>query len=109
MATETVDGTTVALEGIDDVHGGNSLAMGVLSVGGSVAKDLLEELAKGSTALGVNLSRDALHTTTTGEAAKSRLGDSSDGLLERLTVTLSSSLSETLTSFSAARHGVRLT
>jgi hypothetical protein len=94
----------VAFQGVDDVHGSHGLAVSVLSVGGGVTKNLLEEETESSTALVVDLARDTLDSSTTSETTKSGLGDSSDGLLEGLTVTITSSLSETLSSLSATRH-----
>jgi hypothetical protein len=43
LTTETVECTTLALESINNVEGGNSLALGVLSVGDSVTDNTLEE------------------------------------------------------------------
>jgi hypothetical protein len=76
----------------------------MLSVGSSVTKNLLEEETESSTALVVDLARDTLDSSTTSETTKSGLGYSSDGLLEGLAVTITSSLSETLSSLSATRH-----
>ena len=108
LLSETVDGASVAFQGVDDVHGGHGLAVSVLGVSGGIAKDLLEEGTEGSTALVVDLARDTLDSSTARETTKSRLGDSSDGLLEGLTVTITSSLSETLSSLSTSRHVVEL-
>lgn len=43
LATETVKGTALALESVDDVEGGDGLALGVLGVGDGVTDDALEE------------------------------------------------------------------
>ena len=43
LTSETVQGLALTLEGVDDVHGGDSLAAGVLSVGDRVTDDVLEE------------------------------------------------------------------
>ena len=43
LTTETVKGAALTLESVDDVEGGDGLALGVLSVGDSVADDTLEE------------------------------------------------------------------
>lgn len=43
LTTETVQGTALALEGVDDVQRGDSLALGVLGVGDSVTNDTLKE------------------------------------------------------------------
>ena len=51
LATETVEGTTLALESVDDVEGGDGLALGVLGVGDSVTDDTLEEGLKNTAGL----------------------------------------------------------
>ncbi len=43
LSTETVEGTALALESVDNIEGGNSLSLGVLSVGDSVTDNTLEE------------------------------------------------------------------
>jgi hypothetical protein len=51
LTTETIEGTSLALESVDYVEGGDSLALGVLSVGDSVADDTLEEGLENTTGL----------------------------------------------------------
>lgn len=43
LTTETVQGTALALEGVDNVEGGDGLALGVLGVGDGVTNDTLKE------------------------------------------------------------------
>ena len=43
LATETVEGTALALESVDDVEGSDGLALGVLGVGDGVTDDTLKE------------------------------------------------------------------
>jgi hypothetical protein len=43
LATETVQGAALALEGVDDIERGDRLALGVLGVGDGVTDDTLEE------------------------------------------------------------------
>jgi len=43
LTTETVESTALTLECVDDIERSNSLALGVLSVGNSIANDSLEE------------------------------------------------------------------
>lgn len=43
LATETVEGTALALEGVDDIQRGDRLPLGVLSVGNSITDDAFEE------------------------------------------------------------------
>jgi hypothetical protein len=102
LTSETVKGLSLTLECVDNVHCYNSLTTGVLSVGYRVTDNVLKEYLEDSTGLLVDKSRDTLDSTTTGETTDSRLGDSLDVVTENLTVTLSSSLSESLSSFTAA-------
>jgi hypothetical protein len=51
LTTETVEGTALALERVDNVEGGDSLALGVLSVGDSIANNALEEGLQDTTGL----------------------------------------------------------
>jgi hypothetical protein len=43
LTTETIKGTALSLEGIDDVERCNGLALGVFGVGDSVTDDRLKE------------------------------------------------------------------
>lgn len=43
LTTETVQGAALALEGVDDVEGGDGLALGVLGVSNSVTDNALKE------------------------------------------------------------------
>lgn len=54
LTTETVEGAALSLESIDDVEGGDSLALGVLSVCDSVTDDTLEEGLEDTTGLFVD-------------------------------------------------------
>jgi hypothetical protein len=42
-SSETVEGTTLALEGVDDVQGGDGLTLSVFGVSDRVSNDVLEE------------------------------------------------------------------
>lgn len=43
LSTETVQSAALSLESVDNIEGGDSLSLGVLSVGDSVSDDTLEE------------------------------------------------------------------
>jgi hypothetical protein len=43
LSTETVKGSALPLESVDDVEGGDGLPLGVLSVGDGVSDDVLED------------------------------------------------------------------
>jgi hypothetical protein len=54
LTTETVQGAALTLEGVDDVKGGDGLALGVLGVGDGVTDDTLEEGLEDTTGLFVD-------------------------------------------------------
>jgi hypothetical protein len=104
LTTETVKGASLALESVDDVEGGDGLALGVLSVGDGITDDTLEEGLQYTTGLFVDHGWNTLDTTTTSETSDSWLGDTLDVVSQDLAVTLGSTLSETLTTLSASSH-----
>ena len=105
LSSETVKGLSLTLQGVDDIHGGDSLTAGVLSVGNRVTDDVLKEDLEDTTGLLVDETGDTLDTTTTSETADSGLGDTLDVIAKDLAVTLGASLSETFASFSSSGHG----
>lgn len=54
LTTETVEGTALALESVDNVERGDGLALGVLSVCDSITDDALEEGLEDTTGLFVD-------------------------------------------------------
>ena len=83
-AAETVEGSSLSLESVDDVESGDGLSLGVFGVDDGVADNVLEEGSEDSAGLLVDVGRDSLHTTSACKSADSRLGDSEDGLTEGL-------------------------
>jgi len=75
---ETVDGSALALQGVDDVEGGDSLALGVLAVQGRILDDTFQEGAQGLTTLVIDQARQTLDTTTTGHTTNRGLGNTGD-------------------------------
>ena len=104
LATEAVEGAALALEGVDDVHGGDGLAARVLGVGDGVTDDGLHEGLEDTAGLLVDQAGDALDATTASQAADGRLGDALDVVPEHLAVALGASLSEPLASLSTSGH-----
>ena len=64
LSAEAVKGASLALECVDDIHGGDGLAAGVLGVGDRITDDGLKEHLKDTTCLLVDEATDALDTTT---------------------------------------------
>ena len=104
LAAEAVEGAALALEGVDDVHGRDGLAAGVLGVGDRVTDDVLKEDLEDTAGLLVDEAADALDTTTARKTADGRLGNALDVVTQDLAVTLGAALAESLASFSASRH-----
>jgi hypothetical protein len=104
LTSETVEGLALTLEGVDNIHGGDGLTTCVLRVGNRVTNDVLKEDLQDTTSLFVDETRDTLDTTTTSKTTNGRLGNTLDVIAKNLSVTLGTSLSESLSSLSAARH-----
>ena len=92
------------LEGIDNIHGGDSLPLGVFGVGDSIPDDVLKENLEDSTGLLIDETRDTLDSSTASQTPDGGLGDSLDVVSQHLTVTLGASLSESLASFATSSH-----
>ncbi|CAL9771388.1 unnamed protein product, partial [Musa acuminata subsp. burmannicoides] len=107
LATEAVEGAALALEGIDDVHGGDRLAAGVLGVGDCVADDVLEEDLEHAAGLLVDEAGDTLDATPPRQATDGRLGDPLDVVAKDLAVPLRAAFPQTLSSLTPPRHGRR--
>ncbi|CAB3370576.1 Hypothetical predicted protein [Cloeon dipterum] len=102
LAAEAVEGAALALEGVDHVHGGHGLPLGVLGVGDGVADHVLEEHLQHTASLLVDEAGNALDSAATGQTADGRLCDALDVVAQHLAVTLGASLAETLASLSAS-------
>ncbi len=72
-------------------------------VGDTVTDHVLEKHLEDTASLFVDETRDTLDTTTTCETTDSRLGNSLDIVTKDLAMTLGTSLSESLSSFTSAR------
>ena len=94
----------MTLEGIDNVHGGDGLPLGVLGISYCVTDDILEEHLEDTTGLFVDEARDTLDTSSTGKTTDCRLGDALDVISQDLTVPLGASLSEPLAALSTSSH-----
>ena len=104
LTAESVEGTSLALEGVDNVHGGDGLPLGVLGVGHGITDDVLKENLQNTAGLLVDETGDSLDTATTSKTTDGRLGDTLDVVTKNLPVTLGAPLSETLSSFAASSH-----
>ena len=104
LTAEAVQGTSLAFQGVHDVHGGDGLPLGVLGVGDGITDDVLEEHLEDTTGLLVDEARDTLDTTTASQTADGGLGDTLDIITQHLAMPLGASLSETLSSLASSSH-----
>ena len=75
LSTEAVQGTSLALEGVDHIEGGHGLAAGVLGVGDGVTDHVLKEHLEDTAGLLVDEATDTLDATTASQTPDGRLGD----------------------------------
>ena len=104
LAAEAVEGAALALERVDDVHGGDGLAARVLGVGDGVADDVLQEDLEHAAGLLVDEPRDALHAAPPRQPPDRRLRDALDVVAEHLPVPLRATLAQALAALAAPRH-----
>ena len=104
LAAEAVQGAALALERVDDIHGGDGLAARVLGVGHGIADDVLKEDLEDTAGLLVDQAGDTLDAATAGQTADGRLGDALDVVAEHFAVTLGAALAQSLASLSTSRH-----
>ena len=104
LTSESVQGTSLPLEGIDNIHGGDGLPLGVFGVGDGIPDDVLKEDLEDSTGFLIDESRDTLDSSTASQPSDGGLGDALDVVSQHLAVTLGASLSESLSSFTTSSH-----
>ena len=104
LTSESVQGASLPLEGIDHVHGGDGLPLGVFGVGDGIPDDVLEEHLEDTTGLLVDESGDTLDSATARQPPDGGLGDALDVVSQHLPVTLGASLAQSLSSFTTSGH-----
>lgn len=85
-SSETVEGSALSLESIDDIESGDGLSLGVLGVGNGVSDDVFEEASQDESGLVIDEWADSLDTTSSGESSDGWLGDTHDGSLDRFLI-----------------------
>lgn len=104
LASETVQGATLTLQRVHDVHRCNGLALGVFGVGDRITDHILQEYFQHATSFLVDQARDTLHSSTAGQTTDGRLGDALDVIAQHFPMTLGSSFTQTFASLSASSH-----
>merc|ERR1719209_2572709 len=104
LASEAVQSASLPLQGIDHIHSGDGLPLGVFGVGDSVPDNVLKENLEDATSLLVDEARDPLDSSPPRETTDGGLGDALDVVSQHLSVTLSASLSKSLASLATSCH-----
>ncbi len=104
LTSESVQGAALPLEGIDNIHGGDSLPLGVLGVGDGIPDHILQEDLQDTPGLLVDEARDTLDSTTASQTPDGGLCNALDVIPEHLPVTLGATLAESLASLSTSSH-----
>ena len=104
LTSESVQGTSLSLQSVDDIHGGDGLSLGVLGVGDSITDHVLQENFEDTSSFFVDESADTLDSTSTRQSTDGGLRDTLDVVTKNLSVTLGASLSKSFSSFTTSRH-----
>ncbi len=104
LSAETVEGAALPLEGVDHVHGGDGLPLGVLGVGDGIPDHVLKEDLEDATGLLVDEAGDPLDSSPPRHTADGGLGDALDVVPQHLPVTLGASLAQSLASLATSSH-----
>ena len=107
LTSESVQSAALALQSVDDVHGGDGLPLGMLGVRHGIADHVLEEHLQHAASLLVDQAGDTLHATTTSQTTDCRLGDALDVVTQHLPVTLGATFAQTFASLAASSHFCR--
>lgn len=104
LTAETVQRAALALQGVDHIHGGDGLALGVLGVGDGITDNVLQKHLQHTARLLVDQARDTLHTATTSQPTDGGLRDTLDVITQHLAMPLRASFAQTFASLAATSH-----
>ena len=104
LIAESVQGSSLSLEGVHHIHGSHRLSLGVLRVRDGVTHHSVQERLQHRTRLIVDQTADTLHAASSGETTNGGLGDTQNVVAHHLAMSLRSSLSKSLSSLSTSRH-----
>ncbi len=108
LSTESVEGSALSLESVDDIHGGDGLSLGVFGVGDGISDDIFQENFEDTSGFFIDQSRDSLDTTSSCKTSDSWLGDTLDVITKYFSVTLGASFSQTFSTFASSSHFEKL-
>merc|ERR1719228_678393 len=103
-AAEPAQSSALPLESIDNVHGSDSLPLGVLGVGDGVSDDVLQEHLQDTPRLFIDETTDPLDSASSGQSSDSWLGNALNVVPQDFAMPLSTALTQALSSFAASSH-----
>ncbi|KAK9059784.1 hypothetical protein SSX86_020488 [Deinandra increscens subsp. villosa] len=104
LTSKSIQSSSLPLQSINNIHGRHRLPPSVLSVGHSVTNNILQKDLQDATCLFIDQPADPLHSASPRQPPDRRLRDSLNVIPENFPVALCSSLSQPLSTLSAARH-----
>ena len=102
LSTESVEGSSLAFQGVDNVESGDSLSLGMLSVGDGITDDVFQEDLEDTSGFFVDQAGDTLDTTSASQPSDGGLGDTLDVITKNFSVPLGASFSQSFSSLSAS-------
>ena len=109
LTSETVQGSALSLQRVDDVHSCDSFPFRMLGVGDSVTNNIFEEDFQYTSGFFVDQSGNTFHSTTSGQTTNCGLGDTLDVITKNFTMTLGTTFAKTFTAFTSSGYIERLT
>ena len=101
LSTESVQGSSLAFQGVDNIESCDSLSLGMLGVGDGITDYVFQEDLEDTSGFFVDQAGDTLDTTSASQSSDGRLCDSLDVITKYLSVTLGAPLSQSLATFAA--------
>ncbi|TRY68715.1 hypothetical protein TCAL_03263 [Tigriopus californicus] len=89
-------GTALTLQSVDDVHGSDSLSLGVFGVSDSITDDILQE--------DLEHTSDTFDSAATSQPPDSGFGDTLDIITQYFAMTLGASFAQSFASFASSSH-----
>ena len=104
LTTKTVQGTTLPLQRVDNIHGSDSLPLGMFGIRNSISDNILQEHFQHASRLFIDEDRDPLDSSTTGQASDGRLRDSLVLSRKIFLCPLSTTFPESFPTFASTSH-----
>ena len=105
LASESVEGSALSFEGIDDVQSSHGFSSGVFSVGHRVSDDVFKKAFKYGSGVVVDERGDSLDSSSSRQSSDGGFGDTLNGLLVGFAgVSLGADFAHAFSSFALTGH-----